>query len=160
MANPFPFVAGNVLTAAELNGIGEWTSYTPVLTAATTNPTLGTGSSAVGSYARIQNLIIYNFLIRFGSSGVVPGVGIYSVSLPVTASAVTQYYTIQSGFTQFFDQSANAVYPATTYIETTSKIGLFFNSSFNGPLNSISATAPVIPAVNDGISGLIIYRAA
>jgi len=29
MANPFPFTAGQVLTAAQMNGIGETTSFTP-----------------------------------------------------------------------------------------------------------------------------------
>jgi len=29
MANPFPFSSGDVLTAANLNAIGEWTAFTP-----------------------------------------------------------------------------------------------------------------------------------
>jgi len=29
MASPFPFTSGQVLTAAQLNAIGEWTAFTP-----------------------------------------------------------------------------------------------------------------------------------
>jgi hypothetical protein len=160
MANPFPFVANTVLTAAQLNGIGEWTSYTPVLTATTTNPTLGTGSSATGAYARIQNLIVYNFQILFGTSGVVAGVGDYRVSLPVTANATSAFYTITNGQTSFFDNSANVVYFANAWLGTTTTLSILYQTAFNSSMNTVSATNPVIPAANDAISGLIIYRAA
>jgi hypothetical protein len=160
MANPFPFVAGNVLTAAQLNGIGEWTSYTPVLTATTTNPTLGTGSSATGAYARVQNLIVYNFQILFGSSGVVAGVGNYKVSLPVTSNATNAFYTATNGCTAFFDSSANSVYFANAWLESTTNLTLLTQASFNGALQNVSATSPAVPAANDAISGLVIYRAA
>jgi hypothetical protein len=160
MANPFPFVAGEVLTAADMNGIGEWTSYTPVLTATTTNPTLGTGSSATGAYARVQNLIVYNFQILFGSSGVNAGSGNYKVSLPVTSNATSAFYQASNGQTSFFDSSANTVYFANAWLESTTNLTLLSQLSFNGNLQNISATAPVIPAANDAISGLVIYRAA
>ena len=160
MANPFPFVAGEVLTAADMNGIGEWTSYTPVLTATTTNPTLGTGATVIGSYARVQNLIIYNFLITFGTSGFVAGVGDYKVSLPVTANAVSNYYQNSNGQTSFFDSSANTVYAANAWLGSTTTLSLLYLQTFNGILNTVSPTNPVVPAVNDAISGLVIYRAA
>ena len=160
MANPFPFVAGEVLTAADMNGIGEWTSYTPVLTATTTNPTLGTGSSATGAYARVQNLIVYNFLITFGTSGVVAGVGDYKVSLPVTANATSAFYQASNGQTSFFDNSANVVYFGNAWLGTTTTLSLLYATGFNSTLNTVSATAPAIPAASDAISGLIIYRAA
>jgi hypothetical protein len=143
-----------------MNGIGEWTSYTPVLTASTTNPTLGTGSSATGAYARVQNLIIYNFLILFGTSGVNAGVGNYSVSLPVTANAVGAFYGATNGQTTFFDNSANSLYNANAWIGTTTTLSILFQTTFNGPVANLAAANPVIPAANDAISGLIIYRAA
>ena len=40
MANPFDFSAGAVLTAAQLNQIGDYESWTPTLT----NITLGNGT--------------------------------------------------------------------------------------------------------------------
>ena len=66
---------------------GAWTSYTPVLTASTTNPTLGTGSTQEGAYAEFGKLIVFRVYIQFGTASVNAGSGFYSVSLPVTAAA-------------------------------------------------------------------------
>lgn len=73
------------ITSAKLSL--AWTGYTPVLTAATTNPTLGSGSTADGRYVRIDDTILGWARIVFGTSGVAAGSGQYRVSLPVTASA-------------------------------------------------------------------------
>lgn len=160
MANPFPFTSGQVLTAAQMNGIGEWTTYTPILTATVTNPTLGTGAISAGAYARVQNLIIYRFAIIFGSSGVIAGAGNYQVSLPVTAVPFGNYYSQVGGGTSFFDSSANAPYFANSWIETSTKLSIVYQTGFNGSLNNVTATTPVIPSTLDSISGFVIYAAA
>ena len=160
MPNPFPFVAGNVLTAAQMNGIGEWTSYTPVLTASVTNPTLGTGGSSVGEYARIQNFIFYRFTITFGTVGVNAGSGSYFVSLPVTATAIGNFYTASVGQTSFFDSSANTPYFANGWQASTTNLQLLYQTGFNGAVAGITNVTPVTPAANDVISGYVIYKAA
>jgi hypothetical protein len=147
------------INAASLNGVGNWTSYTPILTA-TTNPTLGTGSAQSGSYARIQDLIIYRFLVAFGSSGFSGGSGFYKISLPVPASGITQYYEGNIGTTTIFDASVPAVYYANAWIADVNNITLTWQSGFNGPLNNVSPTAPITIAAGDSYSGLIVYRAA
>jgi hypothetical protein len=158
MANPFPFVAGNVLTAAQLNGIGEWTSYTPTMTAATTNPTMG-NSTLVGRYARIQNLIICNFSVTIGST-FVAGVGGYSFAIPVTATAASAYTRANLGTFAFFDSSANAIYEANPWLDTTTKVRAVYAATFNGTVTAFGPTDPVIPAVSDVYSGVMIYEAA
>lgn len=161
MANPFPFSVGAVLTAAQMNGIGEWTSYTPALTATVTNPTLGTGSQALGSYARVQNLIIARFFIAFGTSGVNAGLGNYKVSLPITASVFSNsFYTNNIGQTSFYDSSANQPFFANIWMDSNSTITLLFQTAFNGAMSNISAVSPAIPAANDVFSGYLIYQAA
>ena len=160
MANPFPFVAGSVLTAAELNGIGEWLSYTPVLTATTTDPTLGTGSSSVGGYSRIQNLIVYRFSIAFGSSGVNAGSGSYEVSLPVNAVVVGNFYTWSAGQTSFYDQSANKPYFGPAWIQASTKLRITYQTGWNDQMSTVGGATPVVPAANDVLSGLVIYQAA
>lgn len=160
MANPFPFVAGEVLTAADMNGIGEWTSYTPVLTASVTNPTLGTGSAQVGSYARIQNLIIYRFRISFGTSGISGGSGSYRVSLPVAASGTTSFYEANNGQTSFFDSSANNLYFAQAWLANANYLTILVQNAFNTFNQDLTATVPVTVAANDTITGLVIYQAA
>lgn len=160
MANPFPFVASTVLTAAQLNGIGEWTSYTPILTATTTNPTLGTGSSSVGSYARIQNFIFYRFVITFGTSGVNAGVGTYRISLPVAASGTTNFTENPLGTTLFTDSSLGGNYFCSAWISDVNNLSPIYQTGFNGSVNNIGAANPVIPAANDVLSGFVTYRAA
>jgi hypothetical protein len=68
MANPFPFVSGAVLTAAELNGIGEFTTYTPTFT----NLTVGNGT-LTAYYARIQDFVSVFVDVTFGSTSSVSG---------------------------------------------------------------------------------------
>lgn len=160
MANPFPFVAGSVLTAAELNGIGEWTSYTPLLTASVTNPTLGAASSSGGRYARIQDLVIYQFFVAVGGAGFNAGSGIYRISLPVTASVFGSFDRNCEGQTLFYDVSAIGNYFANAWLNSSTTLSLLYQVGMNGQVTSISSTAPVVPAQDDIFSGLIVYRAA
>lgn len=61
-------------------------TYTPVLTATTTNPVLGVNGEIFGRYLRISNNWIMPFVrFRFGTSGINVGEGSYIVSLPVAA---------------------------------------------------------------------------
>jgi uncharacterized protein YjbI with pentapeptide repeats len=68
MANPYPFVAGAVLQAAELNGIGEKTSYTPTFT----NLTLGNGT-LTANYFRINKVVTVNVCVVFGTTTAITG---------------------------------------------------------------------------------------
>jgi hypothetical protein len=160
MANPFPFNVGAVLTAAQMNGIGEATAYTPILTASVTNPTLGTGASSTGLYFRIQNMIFYRFSIIFGSSGFVPGVGNYEISLPVTGQQYGFYYSQVTGQTSFFDVSTNTPYFANAWMVSATKLNIIYQTAMNGSLSNVSAASPVVPANSDSISGYVIYQAA
>lgn len=90
---------GQVLTADSASSLGvKWatpaagggsaaTAYTPVLTATTTNPTLGTGATQTGWYVQNGDLIVGEAYIKFGTSGVNAGAGDYRISLPVAAHA-------------------------------------------------------------------------
>jgi hypothetical protein len=160
MANPFPFVAGEVLTAADMNGIGEWTSYTPILYASGVPVTLGTGSTQFGQYARIQDLIIYRFRINYGTSGFSAGGGFYTVSIPVLASGATQFYENSLGTTAVYDSSTASVYFGNAWLSTNSVLSLLYQTGFNASMTNVSPTAPFTVAASDGYSGLIIYRAA
>lgn len=160
MANPFPFTAGQVLTAAQMNGIGEWTSYTPVLTAVTTNPNLGSTGGGVGSYARVQNYIVYRFAITFGGTGISAGSGVYKVSLPVTAVQFGAYYSNVSGVASYFDNSTGSIYNCHAWLENTTRLSLLYFPTFNGAVSNVTEAAPFVPATGDSYSGLVIYQAA
>src|SRR5688572_17632849 len=76
-------MTGPLLAGDEIPAILE-TSYTPALTASTTNPTLGTGSGQQGRYYRdpITGLVWGQARIAFGTSGTNAGSGTYRISLP------------------------------------------------------------------------------
>lgn len=61
--------------------------YVPVLTASTTNPTLGTGGTLVGKVYRIFDQVYTWGEFRFGSGATV-GSGIYRISLPFKAKTL------------------------------------------------------------------------
>ena len=83
MANPYPFVANTVLTAAQLNGIGERTSYTPTVTSVTGSIT--TVGALACTHMRVQNLIVVEFDITITTLGTAGGAILFT--LPFTANS-------------------------------------------------------------------------
>jgi hypothetical protein len=72
-------LAENVLTSGGAHGLEvSLGSFTPILSAETTNPTV-TYSIQRGRYYKIGKLVAYHFLLRFTASG---GSGIVNVSVP------------------------------------------------------------------------------
>jgi hypothetical protein len=136
-----------------------WMSYTPTLKAVTTDPTLGTGSSALGYYQQVGKIVEYRFFITFGSSGVVAGSGQYYVTLPVTAATMDPQ--IPLGNARFFDSSTNVVLdPRVRWYSTT---GCDFAWSATWPSGSASAATNSLPwtwAASDFIAGQLTYEAA
>lgn len=66
-----------------------WTPYTPTLTASSSNPTLGSGSSVEGGWTRIGRTIFGRAQIVFGTSGTAAGSGTYQISIPVAPEPST-----------------------------------------------------------------------
>lgn len=148
--------AGQVLTAATMNQIGAvWETWTPVLTASTTNPTLGTGSTATGRYGRINKTVFGQLNITFGTAGVNQGVGFYFVTVPITTQASGT--TIGHGYV--FDASASLVRHVVALMDNTTRMGLWIDNSTNF---AISATNPFAGgfAASDQIRVVFEYEAA
>lgn len=82
MASPFPFTSGQVLTAAELNEIGEWGTWTPTVTAET--GTITTLGSVVGRYCEVNGLLEGYIDIPITTNGT--GAGQVIFTLPATPS--------------------------------------------------------------------------
>lgn len=76
------FAAGQRLTAKALNDLATTGTWTPELTATTTNPTLGTGAVQDGLWHRNGQLVVARALVQFGTSGADAGSGEYRISLP------------------------------------------------------------------------------
>jgi len=133
--------------------IDDWeiATYTPALTASTTNPTLSDNLSHVteGWYRRIGKLIQVEVFIRFGNSGVAAGSGGYRISLPRNSAAYGR--TIPLGYGYVYDDSAGwrpqvmALYGAATYII------LATNPASSGA-GAVTQAAPFAWANNDVIA--------
>lgn len=163
---PVTWVAGTVPPAATFNTEirdaltllqAAWTSYTPALTAVTTNPTLGTGGAS-GAYNQAGKTITGNGRIAFGASGSTAGSGLYAVSVPVAilAADVTGGGVIGSGI--YFDSSAAAAaqyYHVDLIAVSSTTCRLIIHQS-----GAMSAVNPVIPAASDAIRFQFDYQAA
>lgn len=146
--------AGQVLTADTMNSIGAaWETWTPTLTASTTNPTLGTGSTASGRYGRINKTVFGQLFIQFGTAGVAQGSGFYYVSVPITAQATGP--TVGSGY--ILDNSASLVRHVISILDTTGRMALWIDNSTN---YSVTATNPWTWAASDQIRIDFLYEAA
>lgn len=87
---PRTWVAGEVVTAAELNtevrdaltGIqAAWTAYTPAWTATTTNPAIGNGS-IVASYMQVGKTVTFEIQLNFGTTTTY-GTGTWQLTTPL-----------------------------------------------------------------------------
>ena len=146
--------SGQVLTAATLNTIGAaWETWTPALTASTTNPTLGTGSTAAGRYGRINKTVFGNCRIFFGTSGANAGSGFYFVSLPVTAQGTG----VVAGSGYVYDASTGLVRHVSIAIDSTSRVALYLENQTN---YAVSSTNPWTWAASDQIQFSFEYEAA
>jgi hypothetical protein len=97
--------------------IEPWTTYTPTLTASTTNPVIGNGSIA-GRYMNTGATIFGEIRIIAGTSGFTRGLGVYKVSLP-TPGVIENYQPV--GQVVMRDEG-----PGVTYFGTA-----IFNNNVN-----------------------------
>lgn len=128
--------SGQVLTAATLNTIGAvWETYTPTLTASTTNPNLGTTGTAAGRYARIQKIVIGQAQFVFGGAGIAAGLGFYFCSIPITAQSAGP----TAGNMIAIDVSTFATTSNTAALDTTARV-IGYGTGGGGLAGSIQST--------------------
>jgi hypothetical protein len=142
MANPFPFVAGDVLTAAELNGIGEsWISYTPTVGSIT----VGNGT-LTGKYTRVNKVVFVRVTFVLGSTSAIAGDA--SIALPITGVDGTTLSGLV-GTAVYRDNSTSISY----WGWWRSFLGR------EGTFGTISATVPFTWATGDSIHVQATYEA-
>lgn len=144
--------------AAKLDTPGAWTSYTPVLTADTTSPTLGTGGTAVGAYTQIGKTVFYNFRFTFGSSGVAAGSGLYRVSVPVVP-AYTVGGSVAGSTLYMFDNSAATMWNAG-FMQLSAGSIAYISYGAGTANQGVGAALPWTWAASDRLWGSMIYEAA
>ena len=130
--------SGQVLTAATMNSIGAaWETWTPALTASTTNPNLGTTGTITGRYGRINKTYYGIAQFTFGGTGISAGTGFYYVSTPATAQAAGPVVGSWFGF----DSSGGVVATGVLVLDTTDKF-IFYRSGTGGGQYLVAAGVP------------------
>jgi hypothetical protein len=149
MANPFPFVANTVLTAAELNGIGEaWTSYTPTVTqSATITKTIN-----FAKYARVNKLVIVQVMVTATSAGTAGNA--ITLSLPIASVNANTFAIMGAGMV--YDLSASTAYLGMPVID--GGVIKFWNNASAG--NFLGATPSFAIANGDFLSFTIAIEVA
>lgn len=83
---------GQTLPASFLADFGLRGTWTPALTATTTNPNLGSGPTQTGTYTLLNGVVTGVIIIAFGTGGsVAAGSGTYLISLPSGLGIHTDY---------------------------------------------------------------------
>jgi hypothetical protein len=151
--------AGPCLTSDPLQ------TYTPQLTAATTNPVLGTGGFIRGYYYEIFDQIITWGEFRFGTAGISNGASTWMVSLPFPAKTVVGVSTILGnapvvGEGVIWDDSAAAGrFPLTAHLRTTTQLMFGFRMGSGLGFREVSSSGPVSPwAIQDGLTWSARYQ--
>jgi hypothetical protein len=140
--------------AADLAIIGSaQVAFTVSLTATTTNPTLGTGSSTVGRYMAAGKWITGSAHIIWGSAATVAGSGTYVVPLPVASQGA---YAI-SPLGVFRAIHAGSYYFGFLDWYSATQVSMFTSAS---PSTSVTAIAPFAWGANDQINYTFGYEAA
>jgi len=146
------YIAGNLQTMFP-SGL-NWNSYTPELTAATTDPNLGSGETAEGRYWQVGNTVFVNINIIFGSSPN-EGSGAYEVSVPANIdSAVSSTAVVGSGYIVDSSAGDRVVVVAHRYGANTVRV---VQSDSN---DWVKATVPWTWAQSDAIRLHLTYEIA
>jgi hypothetical protein len=165
-ATPKDWANGAVVDATDFDthlrdfalSFGAFGAYTPTLQAGTTNPTLGTGSTASMRYSRTQKTVKGYFDITFGTSGTNAGSGTYSITLPVAASS--NYNGQSIGRATLYDSSGSSY--GIVDIIPNSDIAIFRYASA-WPFGTLTAVTHAVPwawGASDYLRGSFEYEAA
>jgi hypothetical protein len=116
MANPFPFSAGDVLTAADMNSIGEGQTWTPQVTQGATS---FTETVNYANYWEMNDLIIAQAFIAI-ASGTGGAGNLVGMTLPITADIGGGQVV---GSVWIFDSSTATGYGGQAFTISTTAIG-------------------------------------
>ena len=162
-STPRTWVAGEVPTATHFNDnlrdfargfTDAWTSYTPTLTASTTNPTNWTQT---GYYCRVGKLVIAKGTLTAGAA-MTAGSGTYRIALPVNAQTALGNAVLE-GSTYLYDNSTGNAYSiAVPYAANTAYIQLVYGTGGTG--GTVAHNAPWTWAASDSIQFAFSYEAA
>ena len=156
MASPFPFTAGQVLTAAQLNSIGEsGIVFTPTIS----DGAIGNGVMSA-TYQRVNKIVIATYTYTLGSTSTITGA--LGFSLPFTATSASNMPTQILNTGLYSDASAGLDFVIYPFFSSTTTIRLLTSvaSTAYTTVGLVNATAPVAYGTSDIIRVRVIYEAA
>lgn len=143
--------AGPCLTSDSLQ------SYTPILTAVTTNPTLGTAGFIRGFYYQIWDQIWTWGEFRFGTASINAGSGIYMVTLPFEANTLLGASVslgaapvVGNGLV-WDNDAAGGRRPITSNLRTSTQLMFGVPMDLGLANREVQHNSPITWAINDGI---------
>lgn len=133
-------------------------SWVPILTASTSNPTLGTGGTIKGYYYKIFDQIYIWAEFRFGTAGISAGSGSYIISLPFPAKGNMGFYggsigeTPPVGVGSIWDDTTDlGKQMLSVHLRTSTSV--MFGVKMGGVTGrELSSSNPITWAINDGIT--------
>lgn len=131
-----------------------WTAWTPLVTGTTTTPTLGPGGGVIGAYKQVGSLVVAEWAIIFGTSGVSPGAGFYQIGTP-PPPILTTNYPIGTGL--IARSSPRGFWPILVIPVSTSTCRF---AGYAAATDYVTSSLPITWAVNDRIIGSMSYRAS
>jgi len=143
MAEFGTFTSGSVLTAAELNAAGAWTSFTP----AWTNLVVGNGT-VTAQYSKFNKILFGRVKFTAGSTSTFGGGGQFQMTLPASLSQDANQGLL--GFVYILD-AGTQVYMGAVAVQdaTTVYLGLGGAALTYTNLTTCSNTRPMTWTTND-----------
>lgn len=121
MPEPGTFQPGDILTADDLNAIGVWDSYTPVLT----QNVARTATVNYAEYVQINKMCVVNVDLTCTTTGSANAI---TVSLPINAVATSAPFAV-FGSGVFYDSSTTTTKLTTVVRDSASTVSFYENSS-------------------------------
>jgi len=149
MASPFPFTSGQVLTAAQLNSIGEATAFTP----SWNNFTVG---NAVGTwyYTQVNDLVIVQGRTTLGSTSAVTGA--VSIDYPVGSPVVTS--SMSAGHAFYEDATGTNLLGVVLLAGSNVTLRTYSVTGSDITFGTVNATTPFTWATNDEFRLSFVYQ--
>lgn len=143
------FVSGQVLTAAELNAISTWTSFTP----SWTGITAGTGSSNTGQYSLVNKTLYFRCKYVLGVGGSFTGSATLTLPASQTMSLAPQMLYYPSVTAICTDSGVTSYLAAANQATTTTFVFVAYGAAgtYTNLANVVNATVPFTWGVNDYI---------
>ena len=142
------FASGQVLTAAELNAIATWTSFTP----SWSGITAGTGASNTGQYCELNDILFIRTKYVLGTGGSFTNPVLTLPASRVMSGSPTMLW-VPSMHGVMIDSGVNS-YALAVILQSTTSLGVYAQTASGTYVtwtSAVSATLPFTSGVNDYI---------